>query len=242
MRYGIFSDVHSNLEALEAVLRYYEKESIDEYLCVGDIVGYAANPRECLNTIKGIVSICVAGNHDWALTGRFNLEFFNAFAKAAVISNAKELSKEEKNYLDNLELVFSNNDLTLVHGTLNDAKNFNYLTDKKQSLGTFRLMKSNICFVGHTHTPQVFEFNANAGICQLAANNLKIKKGKKYIVNVGSVGQPRDGDPRACFSIFDTDRGEVLIKRVDYDLKSAQEKILGAGLPDFLAMRLSAGQ
>ncbi len=242
MRYGIFSDVHSNLEALEAVLGYYRNEAIDKYLCVGDIVGYGANPRECLDALRRIISVCVAGNHDWALTGKFSLAFFNPIAKAALISNAKELSKVEKDYLDNLELIFFNNDLTLVHGTLNEAQNFNYLTSKGQALGTFRLMKSNICFVGHTHIPQVLEFDAKAGVCQLAADNLKIKKSKKYIVNVGSVGQPRDSDPRASFAIFDTDREEILIKRVAYDVKKAQEKILGAGLPDFLASRLSIGQ
>ena len=242
MRYGIFSDVHSNLEALEAVLRCYEKESIDKYLCVGDIVGYGANPRECLDAVKRTVSACIAGNHDWALTGKFNLAFFNFYAKAAVISNVGELPKEEKDYLDNLGLIFSNDDLTLVHGTLNEAQNFNYLTSKEQALDTFKLMKSNICFVGHTHIPQVLEFNAKADISQLAAGNLKIKKNKKYIVNVGSVGQPRDGDPRASFAVFDADRGEVLIKRVAYNVKKAQEKILGKGLPDFLASRLSTGQ
>lgn len=242
MRYGIFSDVHSNLEALEAVLCSYENEAIDEYLCAGDIVGYGANPRECLNAIKGIVCACVAGNHDWALTGKFPLTFFNPYAKAAVISNSKGLSNEEKNYLDNLELFFLNDDLTLVHGSLSDAQNFNYLTNEAQALVTFNLMKPDICFVGHTHIPQVFELSAKAEVSQLAADNLKINKGKKYIINVGSVGQPRDGDPRACFAIFDTDRGEVSIKRVAYDLKNAQEKILGAGLPEFLAFRLSAGQ
>jgi predicted phosphodiesterase len=241
MRYGIFSDVHSNLEALEAVLAALKQERVDKYLCVGDIVGYAADPEKCLNLIKSIVSVCVAGNHDWAATGKFALAHFNPYAKKAVIQNALQLSVEDKTYLNNLPLVFKQDSLTLVHATLDEPSSFNYLLNSEQAIRSFQALESQVCFIGHTHQPKIFEFKDDCRPILLATSSIKLRKNNKYIVNVGSVGQPRDGDSRASYCVFDTDKKDICIKRIGYDIKKAQKKILDARLPEFLATRLSSG-
>lgn len=242
MRYGIFSDVHSNLEALEAVLAAYHKESIDTYLCVGDIIGYAANPHECIGLVQKTVSVCVAGNHDWAAVGKFNLEYFNPYAKEALEHNVGQLSEQDHLYLENLALIYQDEYLTLVHGTLEQPGEFHYLTDTTDARETAQLMESRFCFVGHTHASQIFSVARGGSIKELTESFVKAREENSYIINVGSVGQPRDGDPRASYCIFDTDREQIFIKRVNYDMASAQRKIREAGLTEFLATRLSFGR
>lgn len=242
MRYGIFSDVHSNLEALEAVLAAYKKEAIDKYFCVGDIVGYGADPCQCLKIVKEINAVCVAGNHDWGVSEKLNLDNFTSLAKEGMLKNAKQLSSGDKRYLDSLELTYENEDLTLVHGTLQNAEGFHYLNSDQDAVWTARLMQTNVCFIGHTHKPRIFEFCDDSYIHELFQPCFKINSPNKYIVNVGSVGQPRCGDPRAIYAIFDTEAREICMKRTTYDVTCAQKKIKDAGLPKFLADRLLVGR
>lgn len=242
MRYGIFSDIHSNLEALEAVLKAYKRASIDKYLCVGDVVGYAADPGECIRKVRELTATTVAGNHDWASADKFCLDYFNPQAAKAIIWTKARLNKQESYFLASLKLTFSNEDLTLVHATLDDPAGFAYLTDAGTAIQTFDLLNNPICFVGHTHLPGAFIQNEDKRIDYSSQEMLKLKKKKKYIVNVGSVGQPRDGNPAASYCIYDTDKKIVWIKRIDYDFNSAGRKIIAAGLPAFLAHRLSAGR
>jgi predicted phosphodiesterase len=242
MRYGIFSDVHSNLEALEAVLAAYRQAAIDKYLCVGDIVGYAANPRECIEKVRSLVSTSVAGNHDWACSGLFSSDYFNPLAAKAVIWTKDKLDAQEGYFLKSLKLTFSNQDLTLVHATLNDPAAFSYLRSIQFTSPTFELLESALCFVGHTHVPGVFIQNQDKSIDYFEGEILKLEKNKKYIVNTGSVGQPRDGNPQASYCIYDTDKKTLWIKRRDYDFKAAGKKIIAAGLPEFLAARLAVGR
>jgi len=242
MRYGIFSDIHSNLEALEVVLHAYEQASIDKYLCVGDVVGYAANPKECIEKVKVLAAVTVAGNHDWASVDLFPLDYFNPRAAKAVIWTKTRLDAQERCFLESLKLTFTNNDLTLVHGTLDDPALFNYLTGIHSASPTFELLNSSLCFVGHTHVPGIFIQGKAKRILYFSGSALELKKNNKYIVNVGSVGQPRDGNPAASYCIYDTDKKTVCIKRIDYDFKSAGKKIIAAGLPGFLAERLAVGR
>lgn len=242
MRYGIFADIHSNLEALEAVLAAYKNQAIDKYLCVGDIVGYATNPNECVESIRTLCAVKVAGNHDWGCVDLFREEYFNPFAKEAVIWTKKELSLESRFFLESLESVYKNEDLTLVHGTLDSPKEFEYMSDLDSAYQTFRLLETNICFVAHTHVPVVFIRDSEDQFYSSEANQMDIKDGLKYIVNVGSVGQPRDGDARACFSIYDTQKKTIEIKRALYNFEATAGKILDAGLPKFLAQRLAIGR
>lgn len=241
MRYGIFSDIHSNLEAFDEVIKAYKKESIDTYLCVGDAVGYGADPQDCIEKTKALVSITVAGNHDWAAVDLFSTEYFNPLAAEAILWTKKKLSNSGSSFLGSLKLVYENQDLTLVHGTLDNPHDFNYLEDDYAAGQSFECLKTNICFVGHSHVAGAFVLDKNGEISYSRSGSIRIVPDKKYIVNVGSIGQPRDGNPKAAYCIYDTARAEVTIKRIDYDIDTARNKIIKAGLPKFLGDRLLTG-
>lgn len=242
MRYGIFSDIHSNLEALNAVVDAYQKESIDKYLCVGDVVGYAANPKECIEKVKTLAMITVAGNHDWASVDLFSVDYFNPVACEAISWTKRNLDDDSRYFLESLKLVYKNEDLTLVHGTLDKPEDFNYMIDEYSARESFRLLETNICFVGHSHVAGIFIKDKDKRICYREDDSIDIKDEFKYIVNVGSVGQPRDGNPKAAYYIYDTDKKEVQIKRVSYDIEATRKKIIAAGLPRFLGDRLLIGR
>ena len=242
MRWGIFSDVHSNLEALEAVVKAYKSEEIDIYLCLGDIVGYGANPVECIQETRDIAQIIIAGNHDWAVAGLLSVEYFNDWARQAVLWTQQNIDLVDRNFLASLKLIYKNEDLVLVHGSLNQPEEFNYMTNVFEASRTFALMRKPVCFLGHTHSVGVFIQDKEGSIDYQSEVKLKIKEGYQYIVNVGSVGQPRDSNSKASFCIYDSEKQEVLIKRVSYDIKSAKAKIFACGLPPFLAARLSLGR
>ncbi len=242
MRYGIFSDVHSNLEALEAVIEAYKKENIDRYLCIGDVVGYAANPLECAEKVKALAMITVAGNHDWAAVNLFSADYFNPLAKEAISWTQRKLDEESRYFLERLTLIYENEELTLAHGTLDEPGNFNYMTDGYIANATFALLKNNACFVGHTHVPATFIKSQDGRIQYQAENSFDLKKENKYIINAGSVGQPRDGNPKAAYCIYDTEKKNVEIKRTSYDIQAARRKIIDEGLPRFLGERLLVGR
>jgi predicted phosphodiesterase len=242
MRYGIFADVHSNLEALDAVVAAYKKESIDVYLCVGDVVGYGANPKECIEKVRSLAMVTVAGNHDWAAVNLFSAETFNPFAKTAILWTKQQLSDTDKDFLETLKLVYKNECLTLVHGTLDNPRDFDYMADGYIAEESFRRTETSVCFIGHSHIAGTFIKEDNDRISYRLDSSFGIKPEHKYIVNVGSVGQPRDANPKAAYCIFDTEKKEVQIRRVEYDTKSARRKIIDAGLPAFLGDRLLLGK
>lgn len=242
MRYGIFADIHSNLEALDTVIAAYKKEAIDKYLCIGDIVGYAANPKECIEKIKALCMITVAGNHDWAAVDLFSADYFNPVAREAIFWTKRNLDDSDKYFLESLKLIYKNEHLTLVHGTLNNPQEFNYMTDGYTAEETFNLLEINICFVGHSHVAGMFIKDKSEQLHYREDNSLNIKDENKYIINVGSVGQPRDGNPQAAYGIYDTVKKEVQIKRIDYNIEKTRKKIIRAGLPHFLADRLALGR
>ncbi len=242
MRYGIFSDIHSNLEALDAVIEAYRKEKIDRYLCVGDVVGYASSPKECIEKIRMLAMITVAGNHDWASVNLISTDYFNPLAKEAVFWTQRNLDEEGRYFLEHLMLVYKNEDLTMVHGTLDEPGDFNYMTDGYIASRTFELLETNICFVGHTHVPGVFIKSKDSRIRYQEDSNINIKEDSKYIINVGSVGQPRDGNPKAAYCIYDSDKKNVQIKRISYDIQTVRKKIIAGGLPRFLGERLLIGR
>lgn len=241
MRYGIFSDVHSNLEALETVIEAYKKEAIDRYLCIGDVVGYAANPKECIERVSEFVQITIAGNHDWASVDLFPLNYFNVVAREAIIWTKGNLDDKSRYFLASLKPVYQNVDLTLVHGTLNNPQDFNYLIDDDAAHETLRLLETQICFLGHTHVPGFFIKREDESLYYSQAERIEIKDGNKYIANVGSVGQPRDGNPLSTYCIYDTKEKEVFLKRIGYDFERTRKKIIAAGLPRSLSDRLTLG-
>ncbi len=240
MRYAIIADIHSNLEALGMVLDALTKERIDKYICVGDIVGYGADPRISIKKVRELDMTTVLGNHEAGCTEFIDLSYFNEYASAAVSWTKDILKESDLKYLKTLKLIVEIEGFTLVHGTLNKPESFHYIFDRYQARESFNLMKTKILFVGHSHVPGIFEYKNN-NLKYFYQEKAVISKDAKYIVNAGSVGQPRDNDNRASYVIYDTESDEIYIKRVEYDIKKAQEKILQAGLPPMLAYRLSKG-
>jgi len=186
--------------------------------------------------------VTVAGNHDWASVNLFATDYFNPLAKVAVSWTGRILDEQGRYFLEGLALVYKNEDLTLVHGTLDEPQDFNYMADDYIAAKTLALLETNICFVGHTHVAEIFIQDKDNRIYYQGGNKIDIKEENKYIINVGSVGQPRDGNPNACYCVYDTVKKEAQIKRVSYDIKTAREKIIGAGLPQFLGDRLIIGR
>ena len=241
MRYGVFSDVHSNTEALDAVLALFKKERVERYLCVGDIVGYGAEPCECIAKIRALRGETVGGNHDFACVGLLSVEDFNPFAREAILWTQKVLGPEETHFLRSLKNVSRFDDITLVHGSLDFPEEFRYIFDMEDAGETLALLETKVCFVGHSHLPMVASIDREK-VLHPQEGRAEMEEDRRYLVNVGSVGQPRDGDPRACCAIFDSQQSFVEIKRVPYNISSTQKKIIQAGLPPMLAARLSEGR
>ena len=244
MKYAIFSDIHGNLEAYQAVLGALRKEGELKYFCVGDIVGYGADPAACIKATKRLNPVIVCGNHDWAAVGLTSMEYFNDYAKKAALWTASVLGKEDKDYLSSLKLTYTDEEMTLVHGTLMRPGRFEYVFDFDTAYRMMELMATKIAFIGHSHVPGIFfmegdnvEYNSGPKV-----KYSKDSQNKKCLVNVGSVGQPRDGDWRASYCVWDKDAGTLEIKRVEYDVAKARKKILDAGLPEILAERLRKGR
>ncbi len=242
MRYGLISDIHSNLEAFKAVLDSLSKERIDRFLCIGDLVGYGADPKECIRLVKSLKpSALVAGNHDWGAAALTDIGYFNADAKEAVLWTRDILDQGELDYLKSFRLIYEEGLFTLVHGTLNSPEKFYYILDVEDAYPTMKLMRTILCFVGHSHVPGIF-YCDDSTIHFTNQPKIKIDRSAKYIINIGSIGQPRDLDPRASCAIYDDEEETVEILRVKYDIKAASDKILASGLPKSLAFRLLEGR
>ena len=241
MKFGIFGDIHANLEALEVVIDELKKESVDMYICLGDIVGYGANPSECLEISRELAAFTVAGNHDFAIAGKLNIDFFNAYAKEAVLWTREQLSKEQVQWLRDLDLVRQHSDvLTVVHGTLNFPEMFDYIQTSYDAHLSLELLETPVCFLGHSHVPVTFFQGPTVSFTM--DYEIDIDTESRTLVNIGSVGQPRDENPQASFAIYDTDAQRVEIRRVDYNVDKAAQKIVDAGLPEILGERLKYGR
>ncbi len=237
MRYGLFSDVHSNFEALEAVLRSLAKEKVQKYICVGDIIGYAANPNECLDRVRELGAVVVAGNHDLAAVGHPILYRLYDPSREAAEWTADQLTEENKTWIRTLPFVSQEGTATLIHGSLFEPEAFHYIHEPSEIEQNFSLMETPLCFIGHSHFPWIVEEGGQAAVSEIA-----YREEKKYLVNVGSVGQPRDGDRRASFCVWDSQERRIELKRINYDYRTTQRKILEAGLPSQFAERLATGK
>lgn len=240
MRYALIGDVHGNLEALEAVLSSIGKEKVDQVLCLGDIVGYGANPIECINLVKKECVKTVAGNHDHAAIGLTDIDYFNPFAKQAVLWTSERLSEDEINYLASLKLVEREGAFTMVHAALDRPRSWGYILNTFDAAVNFEIQADPLCFIGHSHVAVAYQKRDNFVSGHRFINKLDLKQ--QYIINVGSVGQPRDGDSRSCYVVYDSSLQTLKLKRVEYDISNAQKKIIAAGLPEILADRLTIGR
>jgi predicted phosphodiesterase len=240
MKYAILGDIHGNLEALNTVLDHASKQGVTHYACLGDLVGYNANPVECLEIIRGLNCPVVRGNHDHYCGMDENLSGFHPIAADVVDWTRKQLSDEQRAYLRNLRYVSRVETFTIVHSTLDTPEMWGYVFDKLEAEASFAYQGTTLCFYGHTHVPLAFEKTdrVRAGLY----SKIKISLGRKYFINVGSVGQPRDGDPRAAYVTFDMMNNEVELHRLAYDFRITQKKIHDAGLPNRVAARLAVGR
>ncbi|MFH1878161.1 MAG: metallophosphoesterase family protein, partial [Candidatus Omnitrophota bacterium] len=207
----------------------------------GDIVGYGADPCGCIEMVKSLKAVCVLGNHDAAVIGKKDIPGFTSSAAEAVIWTRDNIGKDEYAYLNSLPVVMEHEDFTVAHGTLHDPWEFQYMRSWYDAMSTFSVLKHKICFVGHSHIPGVFSCRGGK-ISEHSGDTICIEKGARYIINAGSVGQPRDGDPRSCYCAYYPERGVVEFCRVEYDIGAARKSILEKGLPAVLGDRLLNGR
>jgi diadenosine tetraphosphatase ApaH/serine/threonine PP2A family protein phosphatase len=241
MTTALISDIHGNLEALDAVLAEIQARRPRRVLCLGDVVGYGASPNECLAKVRKHCEVVLLGNHDAAASGGPEAARFNIYARVAAEWTAKTLTRENREYLQRLPLTSSQESFYLVHASPACPRDWEYLLDRFDAEPQFHYFTEPICFIGHTHQPAVYMADP-AGCKSLPLSNVTLEPDRRYIVNVGSVGQPRDHDPRACFAVYHEAAGVVEFVRVPYDIEGAQAKIRAAQLPEVLAARLATGE
>jgi predicted phosphodiesterase len=240
MRIAIFGDIHANLEALEVVLADAREQGCTSYICLGDVVGYNANPRECLQIVQSLKCPVVKGNHDDYASSDSSLESFNPLAEVAIQWTRDELTPVEKAWLGALPLISKIRGFTVVHASLEDPGGWGYVLNQLDAAASFSKQTTKLCFFGHTHNPRAYI--KDSSVVGLPFEQLIVEPDKRYFVNVGSVGQPRDGDWRAAYVVFDEEKRMIRLRRLRYDLPKTQGKILAAGLPPRLADRLAYGK
>ena len=242
MKYALLSDIHSNLEAFQAVVKDLTKEKVDDVFFLGDIVGYGADPVRCIKMLQKLTTHIIAGNHDWAAVGRTETDLFNPVAKTAIEWTALQITPRQQAFLTQLPLIKNYPHSTLVHATPHHPEDWNYLLSLKEASQNFTCGDQHICFIGHSHTPITFVQDHEDKISVLPDTTFTLNDGHRYIINVGSVGQPRDGNPHAAYGIYHADDARFTLKRIPYAVERAQKKIIAAGLPPFLASRLAEGR
>jgi predicted phosphodiesterase len=240
MKYAIISDIHANLEAFQVVLEDAQNQKVTHYACIGDVVGYNANPRECLDIVCKMNMPCIKGNHDEYCSTDDPLEGFNPAAAEAVHWTRGQLSDGERQWLCDLKYTKIVANFTLVHATLDAPERWGYVFDKLAAAASFPYQNTQVCFFGHTHVPVAFM--RDTVVRGGTYSKFKIDPAKKYFINVGAVGQPRDNNPKAAYVVYDMDEGTIELRRLEYDIAAAQKKILDAGLPKRLAERLAFGK
>jgi diadenosine tetraphosphatase ApaH/serine/threonine PP2A family protein phosphatase len=237
MTAAIISDIHGNLEALVEALSFIEKKKVDSIYCLGDIVGYGANPNECVELVRERCKAVVLGNHDSAVSGRTDIRRFNEYARLSVLWTREKLNRENFTYLKGLPYIYKEADVLLVHASASDPESWRYIFSMASAVEEINGIEEEMCFIGHTHKPALYpvEEKPKGNIAY------SLKNGVKYLVNVGSIGQPRDGDNRLSFCLYDTNKQNIEFIRLKYDIKQAANKIIRNGLPSFLADRLVNG-
>jgi predicted phosphodiesterase len=243
MRCLVLSDIHSNLEALHAVLD--DAGSVDEIWCLGDVVGYGPDPNACVELLRDRVTVWIAGNHDWGTLGKLDLRDFNSDARDANLWNRRQLSVSNLTFLQTLPETWVEGPFTLVHGSPRHPI-WEYVIHCSTAQDCAPFFHTPFCLVGHTHTPVIFQLSENNG--EVTCESVPIVLGQRFemgtdrlILNPGSVGQPRDGDPRASYLILDPDSLTVEYHRVAYPVEAAQAKMMDRDLPMRLIMRLAYG-
>lgn len=242
MLYGIYSDIHANLPALEVVLESMTAQGVERRVCLGDIVGYGASPNECVSIVKENADVCVLGNHDSVAIKWDSDVGFNPYAKKAIEWTQSALTEESKQYLKSLPYMLEENDICFVHASPMSPADWIYVTDLEDALDAYDHFSERHCFFGHTHSPVIVAMRDGEIPKVIETGSYALENGERLLMNVGSVGQPRDRDPRACYCLYDTENRTVKLVRLEYDIARTQKVMRDAGLPDFLVERLELGR
>ena len=242
MKIALISDVHSNLEALEEVLRDIEKEGVEKIHFLGDAIGYGTDPNKCVKLISKHCDIKLLGNHDYAGLGLVSLDGFNKVAKTSIEWTQTKLNRKSIATLADFELHTTFLDYFLVHASPDVPDNWDYILSTDQATEQFAHYTQSVCFVGHSHIPTIYVEGADGTVRSHVSEILELNQDSRYIINIGSVGQPRDNDPKACYLIVDTDSLKIEYRRVEYDIDKTQAKMRKAMFPDFLVERLAVGR
>lgn len=240
MRYAIFGDVHANLEALQAVLEDARAHEVTHYVCLGDLVGYNADPVACLELVRSMECPIVKGNHDEQACEVTDLSYFNPLAARAIQWTRDQLTDEHKEWLKALKFSRLVRNFTIVHSTLDSPASWGYVLSDLDASASFSYQHTQLCFYGHTHVPRAFIRDTR--VHEVAPDLITLEAGKKYFFNAGSVGQPRDQDWRASYAIYTPAEQTIQWRRLAYDIETTQKKIIAAGLPERLALRLAEGR
>jgi diadenosine tetraphosphatase ApaH/serine/threonine PP2A family protein phosphatase len=244
VKFAVFSDVHGNLEALEATLAHAANEQVAFHLCLGDVIGYGANPNECVDRVRALnPGVCLRGNHDAAAVDARERAFFHEVALQGIHFSARHLTPENVEYLHALPYVYREHERMMgVHASPYRPESWEYVLDLLGAERAFEAMApARFAFIGHSHSPVVFIDDGSVQRFPAQATLALELASRRYVLNVGSVGQPRDGNPDASYVVYDDEADSVTHHRVRYDREKAAEKILRAGLPPVLAERLLIG-
>lgn len=232
MRIAVISDIHSNLTALQRTFETIHQLSVDRIYCLGDIVGYGPSPNECIALVRERCSAVVKGNHDCGAIGEVPIEHFNTYGQSAIRWTRKHLTKKNAEYLTSLPLLRVEDDITLAHASPLHPEDWRYIFSWPDAHRCFSAFSTRICFIGHTHIPVIVGEDGSVN---------RFRDGRRFLINVGSIGQARDGNPGATFGLLDSGRNSFEILRQQYDIEATASAILEARLPDYLAHRLFLG-
>ncbi|MBD3404030.1 metallophosphoesterase [candidate division GN15 bacterium] len=240
--FAVISDIHANLEALEAVLEDLRSQHIDTVYCLGDVVGYGCDPTRCLELVVEHCDIRLMGNHEYYALGLISNDYLSPVARQSAAWTQEHLTEEDIETISNFEMEAHLADIHLVHASPFEPESWRYILATQEAQRAFDCMQGTICFYGHSHLPMIFSCSTEGEIRHQVGHDFQPSDDKRYLVNVGSVGQPRDNDPKACYALFDADARTVTYRRVAYDIEKTQQKMKAAGVPELLVERLTVGQ
>jgi len=241
MKYAILGDIHANLPALEAVLDHAASQGVTDYISLGDVVGYNADPSACIQIVRQLCCAVVKGNHDHYAATDEPMNNFNEAAEETVAWTRSVLNAEERAWLGGLPLKREMDNFIITHSSMDHPEKWNYVLDRAAAAESLRFQDAHLCFIGHTHVPVVFQQKQNE-IKFFRYERMHLQPGIRYLVNTGSVGQPRDNDSRASYAVYDLLENSITLHRVKYDIAKAQQRNRAAGLPEKNAARLARGQ
>ncbi len=242
MKLALLSDIHGNLEALTAVLRDIVSQKADKIYCLGDVIGYGSEPSACLDLVNTYCEVKIMGNHEYVILGMESTKGYTHVAKVSSEWTRNQLTDEEIAIISTFRMDYTEGDMYFVHSSPYEPKRWHYILSPEEAAVAFEHLQQRLCFHGHSHIPLIYSEKEGHLPRERAGHSFLPDTESRYLINIGSVGQPRDNDPRACYVIYDTAENEALYRRVEYDIKTTQQKMAKAQLPEMLIDRLAVGR